>query len=156
MATRYRVTLTLEERCYLEELTKRGKLAAQKFAHARALLLCDEGEHARHGADRWKTQDVATAVGVSSRTVEHIKQRFVEDGLSAALDRKKRDVLPRKFDGAFEARLVALACSPPPPGRARWTVSLLADKAVELAVAPDGVADMTVWRTLKKTNFTLT
>lgn len=93
---------------------------------------------------------MAAALGVTSRTIEHLKQRFVEEGFDAALDRKPISK-PRKvtFDGEFEARLTALACSPAPDGRTRWTVRLLADKAVELNIAPT-VSTMTVQRALKK------
>jgi hypothetical protein len=94
---------------------------------------------------------------VTSRTIEHLKNRFVEDGLEAALERKSREKPPREvtFDGAFEARLIALACSDTPEGRRRWTVRLLADKAVELRFA-ESVSHMTVQRVLKKMNLSLT
>jgi transposase len=96
---------------------------------------------------------VAEALGVSGRAIEKLKKRFVEEGLNAALERKPREKPPREvqFDGAFEARLIALACSPAPDGRARWTVRLLAGKAVELNFAPS-VSHMTVQRILKKAN----
>lgn len=101
--------------------------------------------------------DVATATGVTSRTLEHLKQRFVENGLQAALERKKRETPPRaiQFGGEFEARLLALACSDAPEGRDRWTVRLLAEKLVELKIV-ESVSPMTVCKTLKKTNFSLT
>jgi transposase len=152
MTPRYKVTLTLEERRQLEELTHGGKTAASKFIHARALLLCDAGSH----GDPWKVADVAQALGITSRTIEHLKARFVEEGIEAALERKAASK-PRniKFDGAFDARLTALACSPAPQGRARWTVRLLAEKAVELKIAST-VSTMTVHRALKKTNLSLT
>ena len=94
---------------------------------------------------------MAEALGVSARTIEHLKRRFVEQGLEFALERKRRVRPPRKviFDGAFEARLVALACSPAPPGRKRWTLRLLAEKVVELGWV-ERVSVMTVQRTLKK------
>jgi len=153
MSPRYRVTLTQEERKELESMTRRGKTHARRFIHARALLLCDAGE----GGPAWNVSDVATALGVTSRAIEQLKKRFVEDGLEAALERKPREKPPREvtFDGAFEARLIALACSGAPPGRRRWTVRLLADKAVELRLAAS-VSHMTVQRVLKKTNFSLT
>ena len=153
MSPRYRVTLTREERIELEAITRRGKTHARKFIHARALLLCDAGAE----GPAWNVADVATALGVSSRAIEHLKKRFVEDGLEAALERKAREKPPRevRFDGAFEARLIALACSGAPEGRRRWTVRLLADKAVELKFA-DSVSHMTVQRVLKKTNLSLT
>ena len=152
MAPRYRVTLTEEERRDLETLTRSGKAAASKFVHARALLLCDAGPH----GDPWKVADVAEALGVTPRTIEHLKERFVEEGIDSALERKPRCVPPRiTFDGAFDARLTTLACSPAPDGHARWTVRLLAEKLVELKIAPK-VSAMTVQRALKKTNLSLT
>lgn len=154
MSPRYRVTLTHEERKELEALTKRGKTHAKKVIHARALLLCDA---ANPDGNAWVVADVAEALGVTSRTIEHLKKRFVEDGLEAALDRKPREKPPREviFDGKFEARLIALACSEAPEGYQRWTVRLLADKAVELNFAPS-VSHMTVQRVLKKTKLSLT
>lgn len=152
MSPRYRVTLTQEEREELESLTKRGKTHAKRFVQARALLLCDAGDN----GPAWKVEDVAEALGITSRTIEHLKKRFVESGLEAAMERKSRDKPPRdiKFDGAFEARLIALACTDAPEGRTRWTVRLLADKAVELNFA-ESVSPMSVQRTLKKTNLSL-
>jgi transposase len=153
MSPRYRVTLTKEERKELESMTRRGKTHARRFIHARALLLCDAGAD----GPAWNVSDVATALGVTSRAIEHLKKRFVEDGIEAALERKPREKPPREaiFDGAFEARLIALACSDAPDGRRRWTVRLLADKAVELSFAAS-VSHMTVQRVLKKTNLSLT
>jgi transposase len=153
MSPRYRVTLTKEECEELEVMTHRGKTNARRFIHARALLLCDAGAD----GPAWNVADVAEALGVTSRTIEHLKKRFVEDGLEAALERKTREKPPREvtFDGAFEARLIALACSDTPEGRRRWTVRLLADKAVELRLA-ESVSHMTVQRVLKKMNLSLT
>ena len=153
MSPRYRVTLTKEEREELEAMTRRGKMHARRFIHARALLLCD----ASADGPAWNVADVAAALGVSSRAIEHLKKRFVEEGLEAALERKPREKPPReiRFDGAFEARLIALACSDVPEGHRRWTVRLLADKAVELKFA-ESVSHMTVQRVLKKTNLSLT
>jgi transposase len=153
MAPRYRVTLTEQERKDLETLTRSGKTGAKKFVHARALLLCDAGPD----GPSWTVGAAAEALGVTPRTIEHLKKRFVEDGLEAALERKAREKPPRDvtFDGAFEARLIALACSAVPEGHHRWTVRLLADKAVELNFA-SSVSHMTVQRVLKKTNLSLT
>jgi transposase len=153
MSPRYRVTLTDQERNELDALTKRGKISARKFVHARALLLCDAGA----SGPAWKVADAADALGITSRTIEHVKKRFVEEGLEAALERKPLEKPPREieFDGAFEARLIALACSDAPAGRARWTVRLLADKVVELKIA-ESVSHMTVQRILKKTNLSPT
>jgi transposase len=149
MSPRYRVTLTKEERKELDAMTHRGKTHARRFIHARALLLCDAGAD----GPAWNVADVATALGVTSRAIEHLKKRFVEDGIEAALDRKPREKPPREvvFDGAFEARLITLACSDAPEGHRRWTVRLLADKAVELKFT-ESVSHMTVQRVLKKMN----
>jgi len=153
MSPRYRVTLTEEERQELEALTRRGKTGAKKFIHARALLLCD----ARPDGPGWTVADTAAALGVTSRTIEHLKKRFVEEGLAAALERKPREKPPReiRFDGAFEAKLISLACSDAPEGHRRWTVRLLAEKVVELNIAPYA-SHMTVQRVLKKMNLSLT
>jgi Homeodomain-like domain len=152
MAPRYKVTLTQEERSQLEALTRSGKMAASKFIHARALLLCDAGAH----GPAWKVAEVAEALGITPRTIEHLKARFVEEGLEAALERKPSAKAPKiTFDGAFDARLTALACSPAPAGRARWTVRLLAEKVVELKIAPK-VSTMSIHRSLKKTSLSLT
>jgi len=153
MSPRYRITLTELERKDLEALTRNGKTGAKKFIHARALLLCDAGPD----GPAWTVATAAEALGVTSRTIEHLKKRFVEEGLEAALVRKTRGKPPRDviFDGAFEARLIALACSDAPKGYQRWTVRLLADKAVELNFA-SSVSHMTVQRVLKKMNLNLT
>lgn len=152
MAPRYKVTLTEEERRQLEALTHSGKTAASKFIHARALLLCDAGAQ----GNPWKVAEVAEALGITTRTIEHLKARFVEEGIEAALARKPPVKPPQlTFDGAFDARLTALACSPAPAGRARWTVRLLAEKVVELKIAPR-VSTMSVHRALKKANLSLT
>ena len=152
MAPRYKVTLTEEERRQLETLTHSGKMAASKFIHARALLLCDAGAY----GDPWKVADVAQALSITTRSIEHLKARFVEEGIEAALERKPSTKPPQlTFDGAFDARLTALACSPAPAGRARWTIRLLAEKVVELNLAPT-ISPMSVHRSLKKTNLSLT
>jgi transposase len=148
---RYQIVLTAEEREELERMTRDGKTPAKKFQYARALLLCDKGTE----EEAWKVSDVADSLGVTSRTIEHLKKRFAEGGLEGAFERKT-PVSPRavKFDGEFEARLIALACTEPPEGRARWTVQLLTNKMVELNYV-DTVSPMTVYNTLKKTNFNL-
>lgn len=152
MAPRYHVTLTAEERQELEAISKTGKRAAKTILHARALLLLDCGEYGK----KWTVERTSEAVGLSTRSLEHLKQRFVEEGLPSALQRKQRVKPPREkvFDGDFEAHLVALACSDPPKGRTRWTVRLLAEQLIELEIVPT-VSSMTVHNTLKKTNLSL-
>ena len=149
MAKRYRVTLTEAERAELLGLTRRGSHKSQRVVNALILLNCDE-----RGANesRLRDEDVAGVLRVSTRKIERVKKRFVEDGLEAALGSRqgRRREYRRKADGAFEARLVALSCSQPPEGHARWTLRLLADKAVELEYI-DSVSHETVRRVLKKT-----
>ena len=146
---RYKVTLEPEERQQLQDLIAAGKAAARKLAHARILLKADAAE----GGPAWPDGRIADALEVSTDTVERVRQRFVELGLDAALDRKQRERPPRevKLDGRAKARLIALACSPPPEGRAVWTMQLLADKLVELEVV-DSISDETVRLALKKTS----
>jgi transposase len=145
---KYKVTLTTEERQQLQGLIAAGKAAAKRLAHARILLKADAAE----GGPGWDDQRIAEATEVSTDTVARVRQRFVEQGLEAALARKKQDrpSRERKLDGRAEARLIALACSAPPDGRKAWTMKLLADRLVELEVV-DGVSDETVRRALKKT-----
>ncbi len=146
---RYKVTLAAEERQHLHDLIAAGKAAARKLTHARILLKAAAAE----GGPAWPDRRIADALEVSTDTVERVRQRFVELGLDAALDRKQRERPPReiKLDGRAEARLIALACSPPPEGRAVWTMQLLADKLVELEVV-DAISDETVRLALKKTS----
>lgn len=147
MAPRYRVTLTKAEREELEILSTTGRKAAKKILYARALLLIDAGAF----GPRWGTANVSEALGMSPRSIEHRKKRFVEEGLHEAMERKERETPPREiqFDGDFEARLIALACSEAPKGRSRWTMRLLAQSVVELKIAPT-VSPMTICNILKK------
>ena len=142
---KYIVTLTDDERQHLEGLLSKGKAAARTLRHAQALLKADQPVG-------WTDADIADAFALSVRTIERLRQRFVEQGLEAALCRKKQDRPSRQpiLDGAAEARLIALACSQPPKGRARWTLRLLADQLVELEVV-EAVSHETVRQTLKKT-----
>jgi len=153
MAPRYKVTLTKEERQELETISIKGKKAARTVLYARALLLLDASEY----GPKWFVETVAEAVGTTARSLEHLKKRFVEEGLSVAIERKERLTPPREiqFGGEFEAHLIALACSEAPEGRSRWTVRLLAEKMVELQIVPS-VSPMTVCNTLKKMNLSLT
>ena len=145
---KYKVTLTPDERGALRALVSAGQAAAKKLAHARILLKAD----AAAGGPAWTDERIAEAVEVSRATVERVRQRFVEDGLAAALVRKPQDrpSRPRALDGRGEARLIALACSAAPNGRASWTLRLLADKLVELRVV-GAISGETVRQVLKKT-----
>ena len=144
----YRVRLAPQERAHLEELLSKGKAAARTLTHARILLKADEGEAGPHLSD----EAIAEALEVNRSTVERVRIRCVEDGFEAALrPRPSRQVHPRKLDGVQEAHLIAVACSPAPKGRARWSLRLLADKLIELEIV-DTVSYETVRQTLKKTN----
>jgi transposase len=145
---RYLVTLTGEERRSLRDLTNAGKASAFRQTHARILLKSDQAG----GGPAWPDERIAQALDVGLATVARVRQRFVEEGLEAALSRKPhRSHRPRKLDGRAEARLVALACSAPPEGRKEWSLRLLADRLVELEVV-ESISDETVRRVLKKTN----
>lgn len=145
---RYFVTLTTEERDQLHGLVSKGKAAAYKQRHARVLLKADEGPH----GERWTDGEIARALDVHSSTIERLRERFVEEGLEACLQRKEqKNRKAKRFDGAAEARLTAVACSKPPEGRARWTLKLLADEMVALEIV-DSVCRETVRKTLKKTS----
>lgn len=142
---RYRVTLTEAEREELSQLISRGKGAARKLLHARILLKADS-------QIGWNDATISEALDVSISTIERVRERFVEEGITAALDRKApRREYKRKLDGEQEAHLVALVCSQPPEDRGRWTLKLLAQKMVELEYV-ESVAPETIRQTLKKMN----
>jgi hypothetical protein len=147
------VTLTKEERDDLNLISTKGRRAARTVLYARALLLLDAGEF----GPKWNVGKAAEAIGVTSRSLEHLKKRFVEEGPQAAIERKKRVSPPREiqFGGEFEAHLLALACTEAPKGRERWTIRLLAEKMVEFKMV-SSVSPMTVCNTLKKMNLSLT
>ena len=147
MPKKYRVTLTVEEREELERLLSRGKADVRCLKHAQILLKADEAE----GGPGWSDERIAEALKAGVATIERLRQRFVEEGLQAALRtyRTGTRIYERKLDGAQEAHLIALACSAPPDGRARWTLRLLARRMVELACV-DTLSYETVRQTLKK------
>lgn len=142
------VSLPSEERDRLERIVRVGTAAAYKIRHANLLLAVDESPC---GA-RFTDADAARALGISVRTIESLRERYVEEGLEAALGRKKRErpsVTPM-FDGKKEARLTAIACGKAPNGRSSWTLKLLAERVVELKIVERCSPD-TVRRTLQKT-----
>jgi transposase len=152
MGTRkYIVTLISEEREYLIRLVSSGKDKAYRIKHANILLAADEN------GPNLDSQEIAKAFSCHLNTVSGICQRFVEQGLENALDRKKRQTppTPRKLDGRGEARLIALACRKPPTGSSHWALRLLADELVELGVV-ESISYETVRRTLKKTSLNRT
>ncbi len=143
----HRLRLTDAEREDRKSLANRGRASARKQTHARILLLCDEG---RAGGGRTDAE-VADALDIGSATVARVRRRCVEEGVEAALNRKRQvNRRPKVLDGEAEARLVATACGESPEGCARWTLRLLADRLVELGVV-ESVSVETVRRTLKKT-----
>jgi transposase len=149
MTKRYRVTLEAEEREQLQQLLSKGKADVRRLKHAQVLLAADESP----GRPAHKDERIATAVNVGRATVERVRRRFVEEGLELSLSpyRTPQRVYKTKLDGAQEAHLIAIACSHPPEGRSRWTLSLLADRMVELKHV-DSVSRETVRQTLKKTS----
>jgi hypothetical protein len=147
MDVKYVVKLSAAEYAQVHALLRTGKAAAATQAHARILLKADQGP----GGPAWPDAHIAEALEVGLSTVHRVRQAYVEEGLEAALHRKRPTGRQyRKLDGAQEAHLVALACSPPPEGRPRWTLKLLADRLVELQVV-DGISPECVRTTLKKT-----
>jgi transposase len=148
----YKVTLTLEERDQLTEMTRTGTHAARKIIHALILLNVDRG---LHNTEKQINEEVCKVLKIGMRTIDRVKKRFVEEGLDAALKMAPTSrVYDKLVDGDMEAHLIALACGEPPKGYARWSLRLLADKLVELRIA-DGISYETVRRTLKKTNLSL-
>ena len=148
MKKRYPVSLTEDERQHLKTLIAAGTAPARKLTHARILLKADQSPE----GPGWVDERVADAMETSQPTVARVRKQYFEEGLEAALNRRppKREY-HRKLDGEQEAHLIALACSQPPEGQARWSLRLLADKLVELEIV-EGISYQTVRRTLKKTS----
>jgi transposase len=138
----YVVDLSEEERAPLLELTRHGTTRARRLRRAQILLAADEGA---------TDATIAATLHVARATVERTRQRFVAGGIAGALDERPRPGARAKLDGKAEAYLVALACSDPPDGRARWTMQLLADRLVQLEQIAS-ISDETVRRALKKTS----
>jgi transposase len=148
MAKKYMVRLTEEEQAYLESLVHKGKVAAYKRLHAQILLKADENAL----GESWQDSQISEAFGISTRTVERVRTRLVEEGLESALERAKPNrVRGRVIDGENEAHLVALVCSDAPEGHSRWTLRLLGQRMVALGYV-DSVSHETIRQTLKKTN----
>jgi hypothetical protein len=146
--SKFVVTLTAEERAGLAQVARTGRGKARTLTHARILLKADAGP----AGPNWADADIAAALDVSPDTIARVRRRFVEEGLAAALQhRPARTPRLRKLDGRAEAHLIALACSPPPAGAARWTLELLTERFVALGVGPP-VSDETVRRTVQQTN----
>ena len=150
---RYIVTLSADERERLNALIQKGTSPARQVLKARILLKADASE----AGEAWSDGRIAEALDTSIDTISRTRQQLVEGGIEAALTRKHspNSARPRIFDGAAEAKLIALACSPPPKGRKRWTLTLLETAVVQLNIV-DRASDNTIGRTLKKTLSSLT
>jgi hypothetical protein len=142
------VRLSGEERQQVETLVRKGKSPARRLLKARILLKADVSE----AGEGWSDSRIIEALDASPSMVYRVRKQLVEEGLEAVLSRKQRatPAVAPIFDGEKEAKLIALACSKPPKGRARWTLRLLENKVVELGIV-DRASDSTIWRTLKKT-----
>jgi len=144
---RYKVTLTKTEREQLQSILSKGKHSSLQFRNACILLNCDEGEDGQ----KVSNEQIAQILQVNTKTLERLKQRFVEEGFEACIDRKAYpEVKEIKTDGDFEAHLIALSCSKAPEGYTRWSLRMLADKMVELKYT-ESISYETVRQVLKKT-----
>ena len=146
---KYVVRLSKDERALLKELIGKGKSPAKRQLKARILLKADVS---RNG-EGWSDAKIVEAFNTSVSMVYRVRQQLVEEGLEAVLSRKPRaaPAIARIFDGEKEAKLITLACSKAPAGQARWTLNLLANKAVELRIV-EAASASTVRRVLKKAN----
>src|SRR5215472_11146683 len=145
---KYVVRLSSEERQQLETLIRKGKGPARRLLKARILLKADVSD----AGPGWSDSKIVAALDTSASMLYRVRKQLVEEGFDAVLSRKQRvtPAVARIFDGEKEAKLIALACSKPPKGRARWTLRLLENKVVELRIV-DRASDSTIHRTLKKT-----
>lgn len=149
---KYTVTLTKDERDNLKRIKSKGRHKSQKLINALILLGCDEGEHQEKKSTN---EEISRVLKIGMRKIDRIKKRFVEHGLDITLNGMKgKRIYAKKADGDFEAHLVALSCSEPPEGFARWSLRLLADKVVELKYV-DKISHETIRQVLKKTNLNL-
>lgn len=149
---KYIVQLSAEERETLSKLTTSGKGPARMFTRARILFKADQGKE----GPRWPDEKISEALDVTVQTIERVRRQLVEEGFDAVLSRREyiQKVSRKKIDGDVEAHLVALSCSEPPQGRARWTLRLLADKVVELGYV-ESISHEAIRQTLKKTKLSL-
>lgn len=144
----YKVTLSKEERNELQDVLGKGKHSSQHYGNACILINCDEGKY----GDKLSNEQIAKVLQITTKTVERLKQRFVEEGYEACTERKPYPkVRELKADGDFEAHLIAISCSKAPEGYSRWSLRMLADKMVELNYA-QSVSHETVRQVLKKTS----
>ena len=148
----YRIKLSKEEVSELTSIIKKGSHTTQSYRAAYVLLNCDEGDFS---LGKSINAEIAKVLKIGMRTIDRIKQKFVEGGLERALERSKINrIYTQKVDGDLEAKIVQLCCSEPPKGFARWTLRMLANKVVELGYI-DKLSHVSVHHTLKKTNLSL-
>ena len=146
---KYKVTLTKAERSELDGILSKGYHTSQQFKNACILLNVDEGKYSDESS---VNREICKVLKIGMRTIDRVKKKFVEEGLETVLERKPPErEYERIVDGEVEAKLIALSCSKSPPGYARWSLRLLADKAVELGYV-ERLSYETVRRVLKKTN----
>ncbi len=147
--SKYSIHLSQEQRETLEQIIHRGTAPARKIMHAQVLLKTDQGKW----GPRWSDRELQESFGVGESTLKRIRQRFVFEGLQAALERKPHPERPekRKLDGEQEALLVLLACSDAPHGHERWSISMLKERLIELQIV-ETISEETVRMTLKKTS----
>jgi len=145
---KYVVRLAMEEREHLQALIRKGKSPARRLLKARILLKADVSE----AGEGWSDNRIIRTLDTSASMIYRVRKQLVEEGFEAVLSRKPRMTppVPAIFDGEKEAKLIALACSKPPKGRARWTLRLLENKVVELGIV-ERASDSTIGRALKKT-----
>jgi len=149
---KYRILLSEEQRHVLQQVIAAGQAPARKLMHARVLLKADEGEH----GPAWTDEQIHEALEVGLATIQRVRQRFLEQGLEDALNRRPQPERPekRKIAGVQEAHLIALSCEPAPPGYQRWSVRLLADRFVVVETG-EKLGRETIRRALKKMNLSL-
>ena len=145
---KYKVTLTKSEHEQLMDIINKGVHSSQQYRTAYVLLNCDEGKY----GEKLTGKEISRVLKISMRMIDRIKQRFVEEGFEACVDRKpmSNTRLP-KVDGDTEAHLIALSCSKAPDGFSRWSLRLLADKMIELKHV-ESISHETIRKALKKTN----
>jgi transposase len=149
---KYTIDLSAEERDLLHRIITAGTSAARTIMRANILLSSDV-----HASQNHTTAEIAEMLQTTKTTIQNVRKSYAENGLEYAINRKKRSTppVPAKIDGTIEAHIIALCCSQPPEGYARWSVRLLADKCVELGFI-ESISHMTICRTLKKMNLSLT
>lgn len=150
--TKYIIELTETERRHLTDIVKKGNSSARTILRANILLASDRGNK-----NHMTVAEISSAFNTTPTTVQNVRTSYVNNGLEATINRKKRETppVPAKVTGDIEAHIIALACGAPPEGYSRWSVRLLAEKCVELNYI-DSISHMTVYRVLKKTNLSLT